>query len=350
LVSGVGPRLTSALLERFGSAQAILNASAEALEAIPHIGTKTARDLAQAFRKVDVDEELQVIARHNVWFVTREQCGFPECLRNIPDSPYLLYGRGEIRSADANAVALVGSRSCTAYGRKLAERLAGELVRAGFTIISGLARGIDGIAHRAALRVGGRTVAVLAGGLARIYPPEHAELALEVEKSGALVSEAPMELEPMAGMFPARNRLISGLARGVVVIEAAEKSGALITARHASEQGRPVFAVPGALDNPNSAGSHYLVRQGAILIRGVEDIIEELDGVRTPAKPQATQRPSGLDERQERIWKLLVENPRHMDEMAQSLALPVPELTSALVMMEMKKLIRRLPGNRFELC
>src|SRR5207237_9179565 len=184
-----------------------------------------------------------------------------------------------LTAADADAVARVGARHGTEYGRRVAGRLAAGLVRAGITVVSGLARGIDGVAHRSALEAGGRTLAVLAGGLSRVYPPEHADLAREVEASGALLSEAAMRQDPMAGMFPARNRLISGLSRGVVIVEAAERSGALITAEHAAEQGKPVFAVPGPLDSPASAGVHQLVRKGAILIRGVEDILEELDGV-----------------------------------------------------------------------
>src|SRR5207253_2029023 len=240
------------------------------LQEIPHIGPKLAQDICQAMREVNVGAELEAMARQNVRLLARGTPDYPKSLEDIPNPPYLLYARGTIQASDANAVALVGSRQCTTYGRRIAERLAGDLVRAGFTIVSGLARGIDGLAHRAALKAGGRTLAVLAGGLSRVYPPEHADLAKEVEQSGALVTEAAMAMEPMAGMFPARNRLISGLVRGVIVIEAAEKSGALITASHAAEQGRPVFAVPGQLDSPASSGVHQLVRKGAILIRGVE--------------------------------------------------------------------------------
>jgi DNA processing protein len=348
LVPGIGTRLTTALLERCGSATATLQATAEQLQQVPHIGGKLARGLVEAFRTLDVDIELDLMAKHGVWFMVRSQEGYPESLVNIPDPPHLLFGRGELKPADTNAVALVGSRSCTAYGRRMAERLGGELARAGFTIVSGLARGIDGTAHRTALQGGGRTVAVLAGGLSKIYPPEHADLASEIEARGALVTEAPMRMEPMAGMFPNRNRLISGLSRGVIVIEAAEKSGALITARHAAEQGRPVFAVPGPVDSAASAGAHQLVRQGAILIRSAEDVIEELDGVRIPPKPQPAQSPPGLDETQRRIWEFLHDRPRHMDEMVQELTLTVPQIASALMMMEMKKIVRRLPGNRFE--
>jgi DNA processing protein len=349
LVAGLGTRLTAALIEKFGSAAAALQATSSQLQEVPHIGSRLAGQLVQAFQAVDVDTEFALMEKHGVRIIARGQPEFPDRLATIPDPPHLLYGRGELRAADANAVALVGSRKCTSYGRRIAERLAGDLVRAGFTIISGLARGIDGAAHRAALSAGGRTVAVLAGGLSKIYPPEHAPLATEVAAQGALLTEAAMQMEPLAGMFPNRNRLISGLARAVVVIEAAEKSGALITARHAAEQGHPVFAVPGSIDSDASAGPHFLIRQGAVLIRSAEDIIEELDGVRTP-HPQPAASPSGLDATEERVWQFLEERPRHTDEIAQQLELPVSQLASTLMMMEMRKLVRRLPGNRFERC
>src|SRR5207247_2643174 len=169
-----------------------------------------------------------------------------------------------------------GSRSCTSYGRRIAERIGHDLARAGWTVVSGLARGIDGAAHRGALQAGGRTLAVLAGGLSRIYPPEHQDLAAEVAASGALLTEAPMRMEPMAALFPQRNRIISGLSRAVVIVEAADKSGALITARLAAEQGREVFAVPGPVDSAASAGSLHLLRQGAKLVRNADDILEDL--------------------------------------------------------------------------
>jgi DNA processing protein len=318
---------------------------------VPHIGSKLAGDLCSAMRHVDVDAELAWMARAGVHLLARGTSDYPQSLEQIQDPPYLLYVRGTLLPKDANAVALVGSRHCTAYGRRMADRLAGDLARAGWTVVSGLARGIDGIAHRAALKAGGRTVAVLAGGLSRIYPPEHSDLANEVEAAGALITESAMGMEPMAGMFPARNRLISGLSRGVVVIEAAEKSGALITATHAADQGRPVFGVPGLMDSPPSAGVHQLIRKGAILIRGVDDILEELEGIAptttlpAPAKPLPE-----MDEMQRRIWEFLQERPRHLDEMAQKLGLAVPQLAGALLMMEMKKIVRRLPGNQYERC
>jgi DNA processing protein len=348
LLPGLGPRLTAALLQRFGSAGAVLRSGAAQLREVPHIGPKLSEDLSRAMASVDVDAELALIERHGVHL---RRLGTPEysaSLAQIPDAPHLLYVRGDIKPTDAKAVAIVGSRKFTGYGRRVAERLASELARAGYVIISGLARGIDGIAHRAALQAGGRTLAVLAGGLSRIYPPEHAGLADEVAAAGAIISEAPMKQDPLAGMFPARNRIISGLSRGVIIVEAADKSGALITAEHAAEQGRTVFAVPGPIDNPMSAGTNALIREGAVLVRGGEDVIEELEGVRAPVAPPTQAPPPELDEVQRRLWDFLGEGARHLDEMAQCLALPVPQLSGALMMMEMKKLVRRLPGNRYE--
>jgi DNA processing protein len=357
LVPGLGPKLTAALLERFGSARAVLEASAAELQEVPYIGGKVARAIEQALHSADTAAELERMARHHVTLLALGSAGYPAVLANIADPPHLLYLRGTLEARDANAVAVVGSRQCTAYGRRVAERLAGDLARAGYTVISGLARGIDGCAHRGALQAGGRTLAVLAGGLSKVYPPEHKDLANEVAAAGALLSEAAMEMEPMAGMFPARNRIISGLARGVVIVEANEKSGALITAHHAAEQGREVFAVPGPVDSPASAGTLALLRQGAKLVRHADDILEDLNGI-APLTPPAEGRlaapapvremPPGLNEIEQRIWDFLAGQPRHIDEMARELGLPVPQLSGTLMMLEMKKVVRRLPGNQFE--
>jgi DNA processing protein len=351
LVPGLGPRLTAALLERFGSAGAVLEAGPEQLCEVLHIGTKLAGDVCAALREVDVDAELERMDRHGVRLVALGTPEYPAPLATIPDPPHLLYVRGTLVNGDVKAVAIVGSRSCTAYGRRVTERLASGLARAGYTIVSGLARGIDGVAHKAAVDAGGRTTAVLANGLSRIYPPDHPDLARDVERAGALLTEATMGQEPLAPLFPARNRLISGLSRGVVIVEANERSGALITASHAAEQGRPAFAVPGPVDNPASAGCHGLIRKGAVLVRGVEDVLEELEGVAVVAGPAAAVgAPPGLNDVQRRIWDFLAEQPRHLDEMVQQLAMTVPQLAACLLTLEMKRVVRRLPGNRYERC
>ncbi len=363
LIPGLGPLRTAALLEHFGSAEAVLRAGAAELAGVPGVGAKLAADVVAGRAVAGVEEELRLMEQHRVGLAVLGAPGYPGALAEIDAAPQLLYVRGALEERDARAVAVVGSRSCTDYGRRMATRLAADVARAGWTVVSGLARGIDGVAHRAALQAGGRTLAVLAGGLYRIYPPEHRGLAEEVEKAGALLTESPMRVEPLAHLFPARNRLISGLCRAVVLVEAAEKSGALITAEHAAEQGRIVLAVPGPADAEASGGTNALIRQGAILCRGAGDVLEELQGVATwpagarevaatrpAAPPEPAGPPPGLDEAQQRIWDFLAGGPRHADEMVQQLGLGVGPLAGMLLTMEMKKAVRRLPGNRYERC
>jgi DNA processing protein len=352
LVPGIGPRLCAALLDRFGSAAAALRASAQELLDIPHIGEKIAGHLRQALARPELDAECALLEQHGVHvrFLGRPEYPAPLALTPLP--PHVLYVKGALEARDERAIAIVGSRSCTSYGRRLAERLAHDLARAGWTVVSGLARGIDGCAHRGALQAQGRTLAVLAGGLSRIYPPEHAELAAQVAAAGALVSEAAMRMEPLAGMFPARNRIISGLCRGVIVVEAHEKSGALITARHAAEQGREVFAVPGPVDSAASAGSLWLLRTGAKLVRSADDVLEDLQALpglllAEPDAPTAPTLPPDLDEVQQRIWQYLEER-RTVDELTRHLQLPSGEVTRQLMLLELRKVIRRLPGNWYE--
>jgi DNA processing protein len=366
LTPELGPARTRALVERFGTPAAVLAATAAELGSVPLIGVKLAARLADAMRAVDVAAEWGLMQRHGVDAVALGEPGYPEPLATVATAPPLLYTRGGLLPDDRQAVGLVGSRHCTAYGRKMAERLAGGLVRAGFTVVSGLARGIDGAAHRAALDAGGRTIAVLAGGLSRIYPPEHTELADEVAGRGALVTETPMTVSPQPGMFPARNRIISGLSRAVVIVEAGERSGALITATHAAEQGREVFAVPGQADNPAAAGCLNLIRNGVRMVRSVDDILEDLQGLSVPVPPPERKSkptlfdapaesapppapvapPPSLDPVQQRIWDCLTE-PRHIDELSRELAIPAGQLGGMLTLLEMKKVVRKMPGNTF---
>lgn len=349
LVPGLGPRLTEALIQRFGSAAAVRKASAADLRSVPHVGEKLSAAFADSLRNADVDAELEALSKHGVRLLMKGRDGYPASLVELPDAPYLLFVRGELQTCDARAVAIVGSRHCTAYGRRVAEKMASDLARAGVTVVSGLARGIDGCAHRGALAAGGRTIAVLAGGLSRIYPPEHAELAEDVVRSGALITETSTGQPPQAGLFPARNRLISGLSLGVVIIEAGERSGALITARHAAEQGRDLFAVPGTVDSAASAGSLELLRNGAKMVRSAADVLEDLGGVKgAKAEPTLFPPPPEMDDCSRRVWDLLADQPRFMDEIVARLSLPVHELATLLMRMEMKRLVRRLPGNRYE--
>lgn len=368
LTPELGPKRTRAVLERFGVAGA-LTASVAELGSLPLIGAKVAARLADGMRQANVAAEWELMRRHGVEAAVLGDSAYPEPLAAFDDSPTLLYMRGRLVPEDERAVGIVGSRHCTAYGRKMAERLAAGLARAGYTVISGLARGIDGVAHRAALDAGGRTIAVLAGGLSRIYPPEHAELAEQVVARGALLTETPMTVAPQPGMFPARNRIISALSRAVVIVEAGERSGALITATHAAEQGREVFAFPGNADSPASAGCLNLIRNGVRMIRHADDLLEDLNGLSAPIpspKPQPTRTlvdrpaeppppppppkptgpPPGLDDTAHRIWEFLSES-RHIDDIARELAIPAGELLRTLTLLEMKKVVRKMPGNVF---
>lgn len=370
LVPGLGPKLTAALLARFGSASAARRATADELRAVPHIGERLAASLADALRKVEIEPELRLMEEFKVRAVPLGFPGYPPRLAGVVAPPPLLYFRGEWLSADENAIGIVGSRSCTSYGLRIATQLARGLARAGFTVVSGLARGIDAAAHRGAMEGGGRTVAALAGGLSRIYPPEHAPLADEITAGrGCLITETPMVMEPQPGMFPARNRIISGLSRAVIVVEANIRSGALITARHAAEQGREVYAVSGPVDSPASAGCLELLRTGARLVRSAEDVVEDLRGLSTPAiqemadRRQTTNRnasttlapsvpsppppPLQLDPDQQRVYDAITER-RHADEIARALELAVGDLARLLMQLEMKRAVRRLPGNFYE--
>ena len=358
LTPGVGPRTAAALLEWFGTAAAVLRASEARLRDVPHVGPKLAQAVRGAADNPEIDAELERVAKAQVRLLAKGTPDYPESIASISDPPLFLYMRGELTAADAGAVAIVGSRHSTGYGQRTAAKLAAGLARAGVTVISGLARGIDGVAHRAALEAGGRTVAVLAGGLSRVYPPEHKGLADQVAGSGALLTESSMTQEPMAGLFPPRNRLISGLSRVVVIVEAGEGSGALHTAHHAAEQGRTVMAVPGPADAEASAGCNALIRDGAVLCRGPDDVLEELHGVsavsqaaKAAGAPSASTEkapPPGLTDEQRRVWEFLAGGVRTVDELAQQLGMTAPQLAGALMKMEMKRVIRRLPGNRYE--
>lgn len=358
LVPGIGPRLSAALLRKFGSAAMVKQAGVHELLGIPHLGPATAARLHEALASRDVETELADIERFGVHLVRQGQPDYPRPLMTIAVPPRFLYVRGSLLERDEKAVAIVGSRSCTGNGRRVAEQLAFDMASAGYTVVSGLARGIDACAHRGALKAKGRTIAVLAGGLSKIYPPEHAELAEEVVAAGALVTESPMRMEPMASMFPIRNRIISGLCRGVVLVEAAEMSGALITARHALEQDREVFAVPGPVDSPASAGTLKLLRDGAKLIRNADDLLEDLGatsplfaaadhGPNRPQRERAFEPPAGLDKVQTRIWEFLAEA-RTVDDLAREVDQSIAAMSGLLMTLELKKVIRRLPGNVYE--
>lgn len=350
LVSGIGPRLRQLLLERFGTPAAILSASPGELRSVPGIGSKLAGAVARARSEIDVQAEIDLCRKHAVKIVPQGNSGYPRALEEIADPPGLLFVRGSIEPGDALSIAMVGSRHATRYGLMIAERLAGSLSRAGLTVISGLARGIDAAAHRGALAAGGRTIAVLGSGVLNVYPPEHAGLAGEVIARGAVVGEAPVRSAPLSGAFPQRNRLISGMSLGVVVVEAALHSGALITARHAMEQGREVFAVPGPVDSRMSRGCHQLIRDGAKLVETADDVLEEL-GPLVAAAPRAdgsvVHHPAELllNDAEQRILSAVGTSATAIDQVIADSGLPTPQVLATLSVLEMRRLVKRLSGN-----
>ncbi|MCC7422894.1 MAG: DNA-protecting protein DprA [Planctomycetaceae bacterium] len=352
MIPGVGPRLRESLLAALGSPAAILTAAREVLLQVEGIGPKLANSIIENRHPADARREWVECQARNIDLRLRGTPAYPPSLEKIPDPPSVLYVQGTLEPRDQVAVAIVGSRRCTAYGRRQAERLARGLANAGMTIISGLARGIDGCAHRGALAVGGRTIAVTATGLTKIYPPEHADLARDISRQGALVTESPLGQEPIKGLFPQRNRIISGLSLGVVLVEASRNSGALHTARHAMEQGRDVFAVPGPIDNLESEGCHDLIRDGAALVRGVDDILESLGPLMkpvamSPGEEVRSPRELTLNEPERLVLNAVTNDPQHLDNITRSCGIEVSRVSSTLLILEMKRLVRRLPGSLF---
>lgn len=350
LVPGVGPRTMHALLGHFGSAAAVLDAAPSQLRAVAGVGPKLSQAISRARQEIDVAAELELCQRENVSVITRDSPEYPRMLREIHDPPGVFFLRGTLLPQDALAVAIVGSRHGTQYGREQAERLAGSLARAGLTIVSGLARGIDAAAHRGALAAGGRTLAVLGSGVLNIYPPEHAQLAVDVIAHGGLIGEQHPRAAPLSGSFPQRNRLISGLVLGVIVVEASTHSGALITARHAMEQGREVFAVPGQVDNRMAHGCHRLIRDGARLVETADDVLEEL-GPLVEAAPRAegppVHRPAELllNELEQRVLGAIDMRPTSIDAAIAATGLPAPQVLATISVLEMRRVVRRLSGN-----
>lgn len=349
MVPGVGPRIQTALKSAFGDPQTILQQSVESLCQVDGVGKKIANEIANATLD-SARDMLERCRQESVALLHKGAEGYPQPLSQVDDSPELLYCRGDLKPQDELAVAIVGSRRCTSYGRQQAERLSGALVRAGFTVVSGLARGIDGAAHRGALKAGGRTIAVMATGVRDIYPPEHAELALEIVDAGAVVSEFPLDTKPRPGLFPQRNRIISGLSLGVIVVEATRNSGALYTARHALEQGREVFAIPGHVDSPASAGCHDLIRDGVTLIRNVDDVLAELGPLSAPARTEDSiavhnPRELTLNPQEKEVLDLISTAPVHVDEILRTTQLDPSRVLSTITVLEMKRFVRRLPGN-----
>jgi DNA processing protein len=347
---GVGPLTRRRLLERFGSARAVLEAAPSDLRNVEGVGPKLTDRIARAAQEIDVAAEIAVCQKHNVDILVETDPRYPRTLLEIPDPPGLLFVRGTLDKRDALSIGIVGTRHGTAYGLRQANRLAASLARAGLTIVSGLARGIDAAAHRGALEAGGRTLGVLGSGVLNIYPPEHVQLADEVIAHGALISEQPVRSSPLSGTFPQRNRIISGLSLGIIVVEAAERSGALITSRHAMEQGRDVFAVPGNVDSRASRGCHRLLRDGAILVESADDVLEHL-GPLVEAMPRddgtTVHHPAELllNDIEDKVLQAVRGEATQIDEIVVQSGLPVPQVLATISVLEMRRLIRRLSGT-----
>jgi len=350
MVEGVGPRLRKTLLDAFGSATAVLSALPSDLRSVPGVGPKITQRIAVAREVINVQAELELCEQQGIRLITEGSDDYPRSLREIHDPPGVLYVRGELLRQDALAVAIVGSRHATQYGLAQAERLAASLSRAGLTIISGLARGVDAAAHRGALAAGGRTLAILGSGVLNIYPPEHQELALDVVRSGALISESSPNSPPFSGAFPQRNRIITGMSTGVIVVEAAISSGALISARHAMEQGREVFAVPGRVDNRMAHGCHRLIRDGAKLVETADDVLEELGHMTAPVKKpdgQEIHHPAELllNELEQKVLGVVRGDATLIDEIVAESGLPTSQVLATLSVLEMRRLVRRVSGS-----
>jgi len=360
LTPEVGPVLFGRLTERFGSAQAALGASAGQLAQVEGIGPATADKIARERERVDVRGEVELAARYGVRILCREDEEYPALLRHIPDPPICLYVRGRLEPEDAVAVAVVGARRCTTYGREQSRRLGYQLASHGLTVVSGLARGVDEESHKGALQAGGRTVAVLGNGLSRIYPPENKELANRISRQGAVVSELPMTVSPEGKNFLPRNRLIAGMALGVLVVEAARRSGSLTTARLAAEYNREVFALPGRVDNPCAQGTNALIRdQHAKLITCVEDILSELgpagETLRLPddgapagrREEESASLPEGLSDTEQVVLEVLGRDEVSIEQIAERTGEPAARVAATLITLQLRGLARQLPGNLF---
>jgi len=352
LVKGVGPQTASALVEWFGSIEAVMEAGVGALARVPRVGHKLAADIVSVRESDAAEREIELAEKLGVRMISIENPSYPEGLRYVHDPPILLYVKGEWKKDDLLAFAIVGSRRCSYYGRSQAERLARGLAVRGITVVSGLAAGIDSAAHRACLKAGGRTIAVLGSGLGRIYPKHNIPLAEEVWEQGAVMSEFPMLAAPEATNFPRRNRLISGLSLGVIIVEAGGRSGALITANWALEQGKEVFAVPGEAGSHLSRGTNRLIRAGAKLVEDVEDVLEEFPDIRQKLSGEietATgEKPSvRITGDEQKVWQALGRKPVNIEDVITASGIAPQNVNSALMMLEIKGLVRQLAGKMF---
>jgi DNA processing protein len=359
---GVGPVIFARLLAYFNTVDRALGASISELTKVEGIGTKTAESIVASRDKFDSCAELELADKQGVWLLHLKDERYPASLRQIHDPPPVLYVKGDLTKADNLAIAIVGSRHCSLYGQEQASRFAYTLASSGFTIVSGMARGIDTAAHQGALAAGGRTIAVQGCGLANVFPPENAKLFEMISHAGACICELPLRAEPLPEHFPPRNRIIAGLSLGVIVIEAAPRSGALITAQTALESNREVMAIPGKVDSPLSQGPHRLIKDGAKLVESVEDVMEALGYIGDQLKDHAAATAKeaakkvemplfnagvALKDHEQRIYDSLTKEPVHSDQVITQTGLSAGIVNAGLIGLRLKGLIRQLPGNMF---
>lgn len=348
LLPGVGPIKARLLLERFGTPEAVLTARRDQVLAV--VGAAVANSLRDWESLVDLDHELSLMEEGGFTIVTWASSLYPELLRQIHAPPLVLYVWGELQERDRHALAVVGTRRMSRYGRECTKQFSFQLARAGVTIVSGLAYGVDTVAHEAALAAGGRTLAVLGSGLKHLYPPENLGLAQKISESGAVLSQFPIETKPDPRLFPARNHIVSGISHGVLVVEGNRKSGSMLTAQAALSQNRSVYAVPGPIDRPGSAGPHSLIQDGAKLVCSAEDILADglfPDAEQSPELPLFSP-PLDLNDLERRLLDCLSEGSCSIDELVQKTGLPSPVVSSTLLRLEMRRLVRRLPGMAYE--
>lgn len=366
-VPGIGGFLIKRLIDRFRSPQAVLEASKSQLMVVPGIAAKLAESIVRHRTPTDaIMRELELMAKRPYRFVTLIDDDYPSLLARIPDPPPYLYVYGSL-SASRKKIAVVGSRNATSYGLTTTQRLCKELSACGLAIVSGMARGIDSAAHNAALDRRGATIAVLGSGLENVYPPENERLFHQIAENGAVVSELRLHAEPDGRHFPTRNRIISGMSLGVVIVEATMRSGSLITARLAAEQNREVFAIPGSIASFKSTGTHHLLKQGAKLVEHVQDVLVELTHMLEPKQQQpettaaATEAESeadvgsdpkgalvaGLGPDEKNVLELLEPYPQHIDDLIRKTSLTPSGMASVLLNLELKGLITQSPGKLF---
>lgn len=345
LVKGIGPTRLQHLINYFGDIQRAWEASPSELQAA-ELGERFIQSLIETRMSSRLDETMELLHQKDIRVLTWEDPNYPRRLKEVNQSPPVLYLQGELLAEDHWAVAIVGTRRISTYGRQVAEQLGAELAQNGITVVSGLARGIDATAHQACLKNGGRTLAVLGCGVDIVYPPEHRQLAQQVIANGALISDYPPGTAPEAINFPPRNRIISGLSQAVVVVEAGKKSGALITAAFAAEQGRQVFAIPGNIYAPLCKGPNQLIYDGAQILPDTKTLLEALE-VRQVKAQQSARKVLPADATEAQLYDILGHEPLHVDEIGAKSGLPIAVISASLTLMELKGMVRQVGNMRY---